>query len=110
MKKKLICSVLGSALLAGQLQAMAAFPPIKYSSGEEVGFVLNNVTEIGTIEAKGASFTIEFSPKTHDVCEYSVTYVIDGDKSETSVVSILPGGVTKKAFGFSVQNGIHELQ
>ena len=109
MKKKLICSVLGCALLAGQLQAMAAFPPIKYSSGEEVGFVLNNVTEIGTIEAKGASFTIEFSPKTHDVCEYSVTYVIDGDKSETSVVSILPGGVTKKAFGFSVQNGIHEL-
>lgn len=110
MKKRLICAALSCLMFAGQLQAMAAFPPIKYASGEEVGFSLNNVTDVGTISAKNASFSIEFNPKTHDKSEYVVTYVLDGEKSETSVVSIQPGGTTVKSFGLNVKNGIHELE
>ena len=109
MKKKLICAVLSCILLTGQLQAMAAFPPIKYASGEEVVFRLNNVSEIGTISSKGASFDLEFNPKTHDKSEYTVTYTIDGDKTDTSTVTINPGGKTVKSFGLNIKNGVHEL-
>lgn len=110
MKKRIISAALICIMLASQLQAMAEFPYVQYGKWETVEFELNNVSEIGTMTANDASFNIEFNPKTNDKCDYTVTYVIDGDKGETSVVTIFPGSPTVKTFDLSVKNGIHELQ
>lgn len=109
MRKKLLCILIGCMLLVSQLQALAAFPTVNFGGGETINFTLNNVTDVGTISKDGASFEIEFNPMSHDMSEYIVTYVIDGDKTQSTNVSIEPGSKTTKTFNLDVTNGIHDL-
>lgn len=109
MKKKILGIILGMTLLMGQVQGLAAFPPIQYGGSESIEFAWSNPSKIGTISAKGAAFQLEFYPKTADVANYTVSYSIDEGNTVTTTVSVPPAVKTVKSFGINVANGIHQL-
>lgn len=109
MKKRLLCILICCVLFVGQTQVFAAFPPVRFGAEEIINFSLKNLSEVGTVSKQGASFEIEFNPRSKDRSDYTVTYTIDGGEGISSTVTIPPGDKTVKTFGINVENGIHEL-
>lgn len=108
--KKIICAILGAAMLMSTTESLAAFPPIKYAENEKVDISIANKSEIGTISARNAAFQIDFSPKTADDAEYIVKYSIDGVEKDSTVVNVPPAKTTQKSFEINTTNGIHDIE
>ena len=103
-----IFSAATAILLIFSMIAVSAdsyFPNVA-ESDTKIEFEICNLSDIGTISAKEASFKLIID--SNNVKRIEVEYSVDGNNIKRIPFDITPG-TTEKVFGIDIKNGIHNL-